>query len=214
MNFHEVRFPTDISRGAQGGPERRTDVVVLGSGFEERNSRWAESRRSYNAGYGIKSLDQLYAVLSFFEERRGRLYGFRWRDHGDWKSAEPGAQPTAADQFIGTGDGATATFQLSKTYGGSFAPWTRVVSKPVAGSVKVSVAGNEQIEGTGFTIDSTSGIVTLLAGHVPAPGEEVRAGFEFDVPVRFDSDKLETNVSGFKYGAIPQIPIVDRKTVV
>jgi uncharacterized protein (TIGR02217 family) len=77
MSFHEVRFPTEISRGAEGGPERRTDIVVLGSGYEERNSRWADSRRSYNAGYGVKSVDDLYAVIAFFEERRGRLYGFR-----------------------------------------------------------------------------------------------------------------------------------------
>ena len=93
MSFHEMRFPTEIARGAQGGPERRTDVVVLGSGFEERNARWADSRRAYNAGYGVKSLDDLYAVIAFFEERRGRLYGFRWRDHADFKSCAPGADP-------------------------------------------------------------------------------------------------------------------------
>ena len=129
MNFHDVRFPTDISRGAQGGPERRTDVVVLGSGHEERNSRWADSRRSYNAGYGVKSLDQLHAVLDFFEERRGRLYGFRWRDHADWTSSAPGTSPTDGDQIIGTGDGSTLTFQLTKTYGGDFAPWVRDIKK-------------------------------------------------------------------------------------
>ena len=88
MSFHEIRFPTTISRGAQGGPERRTDIVVLGSGYEERNSRWANSRRAYNAGYGVRSLDDLYAVTAFFEERRGRLHGFRWKDHADYKSDE------------------------------------------------------------------------------------------------------------------------------
>jgi len=132
MNFHEIRFPTDISRGAQGGPERRTDVVVLGSGFEERNARWADSRRSYNAGYGIKSLDDLNAVIAFFEERRGRLYGFRWRDHVDWKSCLPGGDVAPLDQVIGTGDGERVAFQLSKTYGGAYAPWQRTISKPVA----------------------------------------------------------------------------------
>jgi uncharacterized protein (TIGR02217 family) len=80
MAFHEVRFPTRISLGASGGPERRTEIVVLGSGGEERNSRWADSKRSYNAGYGIKSVDDLHAVIAFFEERRGRLHGFRWKD--------------------------------------------------------------------------------------------------------------------------------------
>src|SRR5690606_26804735 len=122
-----------------GGPERRTDVVVLGSGFEERNSRWADSRRSYNAGYGVRSLDDLYAVIAFFEERRGRLHGFRWRDHSDWKSCPPSNAPGATDQVIGTGDGVQASFQLSKTYGGSAAPWVRQIKKPVAGSVLIAV---------------------------------------------------------------------------
>ena len=132
MSFHEVRFPTQISLGATGGPERRTDVVVLGSGFEERNARWADSRRSYNAGYGVKSLDDLHAVIAFFEERRGRLYGFRWRDHTDHKSCAPGGTISPLDQVIGTGDGTQAAFQLVKTYGVAHAPWTRTIAKPVA----------------------------------------------------------------------------------
>ena len=107
MSFHEVRFPTEISRGAEGGPERRTDIVVLGSGYEERNSRWADSRRSYNAGYGVKSVDDLYAVIAFFEERRGRLYGFRWRDPRGLEVVRAGRHDFGADQVIGTGDRTT-----------------------------------------------------------------------------------------------------------
>ena len=117
MNFHDVQFPTAISRGATGGPERRTDIVVLGSGHEERNSRWADSKRRYDAGYGIKTLDELYTVLAFFEERRGALYGFRWKDPSDWKSCPPLARPTPTDQVIGVGDGKRATFHLIKQYG-------------------------------------------------------------------------------------------------
>lgn len=209
MSFHEVRFPTEISRGAQGGPERRTDVVVLGSGHEERNARWADSRRSYNAGYGIKSLDDLYAVIAFFEERRGRLYGFRWRDHLDWKSCAPQATPAPVDQVIGTGDGNTAAFQLTKTYGSAFAPWVRDVRKPVAGTVRVAVAGLEKTAGSEFAVNPVSGQITFLAGHIPGPGEAVTAGFEFDVPVRFDMDRLEISLSGFQHGAIPGIPVVE-----
>lgn len=209
MSFHEVRFPTDVSLGAQGGPERRTDVVVLGSGAEERNSRWADSRRRYNAGYGVKSLDALYEVVAFFEERRGRLYGFRWRDQLDFKSCPPGGFVSNVDQTLGTGDGATTNFQLRKQYGSAFAPWVRLVAKPVAGSVVVAVDGTAQGEGTDFTVDPTSGVVAFLPSHEPANGAVVTAGFEFDVPVRFDSDQLEVNLEGFTHGAIPQIPIVE-----
>jgi uncharacterized protein (TIGR02217 family) len=209
MAFHEVRFPTEISRGAHGGPERRTDVVVLGSGHEERNSRWAHSRRSYNAGYGVKSLDDLYAVIAFFEERRGRLYGFRWRDHGDWKSCPPEQTPSALDQVIGTGDGTTSLFQLKKTYGALYAPCSREIRKPIDGSVLVAVAGVVQTPGTAFTGDPATGRIQFLAGHVPATGAAVTAGFVFDVPVRFDTDKLELSLQGVRHGAIPNIPIVE-----
>ena len=209
MSFHETRFPTGISRNAQGGPERRTDVVTLGSGFEERNSRWADSRRAFNAGYGVKSVDDLHAVIAFFEERRGRLHSFRWRDHSDWKSCAPSATPSQLDSAIGTGDGVIATFQLKKTYGSAFAPWTRIIKKPVAGTVKIAVAGAARVLGTDYAVDVSTGIVTFLAGHIPSTGQSVTAGFEFDVPVRFDSDKLEVNMTGFAHGAIPNIPIVE-----
>ena len=207
--FHETRFPTAISRGCHGGPERRTDVVVLGSGAEERNARWADSRRSYNAGYGIKSLNDLHAVIAFFEERRGRLHGFRWRDPSDWKSCSPENQPAALDQVIGTGDGATDTFQLAKTYGTAILPWTRAIRKPVDDTVLVAVAGTTATPGVDYTVNPDSGLVTFLAGHIPANGAGITAGFEFDVPVRFDTDKLEINIQGFRHGAIPSIPIVE-----
>lgn len=207
--FHEVLFPTDISRGAVGGPERRTDIVVLGSGHEQRNSRWADSRRSYNAGYGVKTFDQLSAVVAFFEERRGRLYGFRWRDPIDRRSCAPGGEPSATDQVIGTGDGAERQFQLAKTYGALHAPWARVISKPVVDSVLIAVDGTLQTESTDYTVDPTSGLVTFVSGHEPGMGALVTAGFLFDVPVRFDTDKLEINLAGFRHGSIPSIPIVE-----
>lgn len=209
MNFHEVRFPSDISLGATGGPERRTDVVVLGSGFEERNARWADSRRAYNAGYGIRGLPDLYTVIAFFEERRGKLYGFRWRDPMDWTSAAPEVSPSPFDQQIGVGDGATAEFQLIKSYGSAYAPWAREIRKPVEATVVVAVGGIEQTAGTAYTADSTDGVVRFLPGYVPEVGAVITAGFAFDVPVRFDTDKLEVNLRGFQHGAIPAIPIVE-----
>jgi uncharacterized protein (TIGR02217 family) len=206
--FHEVLFPLDIALRSAGGPQRRTDIVALGSGREERNARWAHSRRRYDAGYGVKTLEALSAVVAFFEERRGMLYGFRWRDRLDHSSATSDSA-TATDQAIGTGDGTTAAFQLVKTYGSLYAPYQRPVGKPVDGSVRVAVAGVERTLGTDFTLDTTTGIVTFLAGHIPASGQAVTAGFLFDVAVRFDTDYLEVDLSAFAAGAIPKIPLVE-----
>jgi len=206
--FHDVLFPLDIALKSAGGPERRTDVVVLGSGREERNARWAHSRRRYDAGYGVKTLDALAAVVAFFEERRGRLHGFRWRDRLDHSSAAPGAAVSATDQVIGTGDGVTASFALVKSYGAAYAPYRRPIVKPVAGSVRVAVAGVEA-PGAAFTCDAATGLVTFAAGHVPAAGAAVTAGFLFDVPVRFDTDYLEIDLSAFAAGAIPKIPLIE-----
>ncbi len=209
MPFHEIRFPTAISFGATGGPERRTDIVVLGSGHEERNQRWADSRRRYDAGYGLKSLDDLEAAIAFFEERRGQLHGFRWKDHADYKSCAASATPGTTDQILGTGDGATAVFQLVKTYGSAFSPWTRDIKKPVSGAVLVAVDGAAQVEGTDFTCDSAAGLITFAPGSTPGTGAMITAGFEFDVPVRFDTDRLEVSLEGFRHGSIPSIPIVE-----
>jgi len=183
--------------------------VVLGSGHEERNSRWADSRRFFNAGYGVRSVDDLQTVIQFFEERRGRLYGFRWKDHADFKSGLPLAATTPTDQSIGTGDGSTSVFQLTKTYGGALAPYPRDVTKPVAGTVKIAVDGAIQNEGSDYMVDASTGLVTFFVGSVPSAGVVVSAGFEFDVPVRFDSDCLEINLRSFEHGAIPSIPIVE-----
>ena len=209
--FHEVLFPLDIALKSAGGPERRTDVVVLGSGREERNARWAHSRRRYDAGYGIKTLAALSAVVAFFEERRGRLYGFRWRDRLDHSSALSDAAISPADQVLGTGDGTATTFQLVKNYGSVYAPYQRPIAKPVPGSVRVAVAGVEMAEGAAFSCDTATGVVTFLTGHIPVSGAAITAGFLFDVPVRFDTDYLEMDLSAFAAGAIPKIPLLEIK---
>lgn len=207
--FHDVRFPLALAFGSAGGPERRTEIVALASGHEERNARWAFSRRRFNAGTGIRSIADIHTLIAFFEERRGRLHGFRWRDRADWKSGPPDATPLPGDQTIGTGDGATTEFQLIKTYGGAFEPFQRLIAKPVAGTVRIAVDGLEQSESSQFIIDSTTGMVSFLVGSIPALGTVITAGFEFDVPVRFDSDRLEINLAAFDAGDVPSIPILE-----
>lgn len=205
MAFHETRFPTGVALGSRGGPMRRTIIAQSGSGYEHRNAQWADSKRSYNAGYGLKHIDDLHDVIEFFEERSGRLHGFRWKDKADWKSCKPRERIAFDDQGIGTGNGALTTFQLKKVYGSTINPYTRDVKKPVLGTVRVGVNGVEQT--SGWTLDTTTGIVTFSVA--PTNAHPVTAGFEFDVPVRFDTDFLEVDYSNFDAGAIPDIPIVE-----
>lgn len=209
MAFDEVRFPVSISFGATGGPTRRTEVVSLASGFEERNATWANSRRRYDASTGVKSLNDLHDVITFWEARLGRLHGFRWKDFADWKSCRPNDAPSALDQAIGTGTGALTTFQLKKTYTSGGRSWARDIKKPVAGTVLIAVAGVVKTIGTHWTLDATTGVVTFTGGNTPANGAAVTAGFEFDVPVRFDMDELQLSHEGFGAAMAGQIPIVE-----
>ncbi len=208
-SFHEIRFPLDVALGLHGGPERKTDIVITGSGREERNARWANSRRKYDAGFAIKTIDALSNIIVFFEERRGRLTGFRLRDRLDYKSCVKASAPLPTDQPVGTGDGVKAAFQLKKRYGTSFAPYDRDIKKPVSGTVRVAVAGIEKSLGSDFDLDIATGIVTFKAGRIPALNAAITAGFEFDVPVRFDTDYLDIDLSAFEAGAIPSIPLIE-----
>jgi uncharacterized protein (TIGR02217 family) len=207
MAFHEIRFPANLSFGSVGGPERRTEIVTLANGFEERNTPWAHSRRRYDAGVGLRSLDDVETLIAFFEARTGQLHGFRWKDWSDYKSCAPSASPAPEDQLIGTGDGVTRVFQLQKTYLSGLQSYTRPIRKPVAGTVVVAVAGDKKIETLEFTVDVATGEVNFTLA--PDLGTRVTAGFEFDVPVRFDADAIQTSVASFQAGDVPTVPIVE-----
>jgi uncharacterized protein (TIGR02217 family) len=204
MAFHEVLFPTSVALGATGGPERRTEIVSLGSGFEERNALWAQSRRSWNAGLGVKTMNDLHAVIAFFEARMGRLHGFRFRDRSDWKSCAPGSAHQPTDQSISIGDGVTTSFQLKKTYSSGGASAVRLIKKPVAGQLRCALAG---VETSAFTLDTATGLVTFVSP--PNVGVAITAGYQFDCPARFDTDRLEINLAHFQAGEVPNIPILE-----
>lgn len=207
MAFHEVRFPAKLSFGSVGGPERRTEIVQMTNGFEERNTPWAQSRRRYDAGLSLRSLDDIGELLAFFEARQGQLNGFRWKDWADYKSCAASATVAFEDQLIGIGDGVTVAFQLSKTYSSGPASERRVITKPVQGSVRVGLQGDELAETVHYAVDYTSGVVTFTSP--PAMGARVTAGFEFDVPVRFDTDRIQVSVASFQAGEVPQVPVVE-----
>lgn len=207
MAFHEIRFPANLSFGSVGGPERRTEVVTLANGHEERNSPWAHSRRRYEAGAGLRTLDDIEALVAFFEARHGRMHGFRWKDWSDYKSCLPSRAPTHLDQTIGIGDGVTRTFGLSKSYRSGEQVYVRRIDKPVAGTVLVAVARDPKVEELEFTVDPTRGEITFAVP--PDIGVPVSAGFEFDVPVRFDTDRIMTSVASFQAGEIPDVPVLE-----
>ena len=208
MTFHEVRFPADLSFGALGGPERRTEIVTLANGFEERNSPWAQSRRRYDAGLGLRSLDDLEALIAFFEARAGQLHGFRWKDWADFRSAPPSRPLAATDQSLGLGDGETTVFPLVKAYASGAVVHLRSIAKPVADSVLVALDGEPLV--AGWTVDAVSGLIQF--DEAPAAGVAVTAGFAFDVPVRFDTDRLQVSLATFEAGELPRVPVVEIRT--
>lgn len=207
MAFHEIRFPANVSFGSQGGPERLTEIVTLANGFEERNTPWEHSRRRYDAGFGLRSLEDVDALLAFFEARRARLHAFRWKDWSDFKSCGANQAIAATDQLIGLGDGVTTAFALKKTYLSGTASYIRPIAKPVAGTVIVAIANDPKVEGLEFSVDATAGIVSFTTP--PDIGALITAGYEFDVPVRFDADVIQTSIASFRAGDVPNVPIVE-----
>ncbi|MCF6293197.1 MAG: DUF2460 domain-containing protein, partial [Robiginitomaculum sp.] len=154
-------------------------------------------------------LADLESVLVFYEARMGRLHGFRWKDFIDFRSCASVDTISAFDQALGDGDGAKSVFQLSKTYEtGSYA-YQRIITKPVENSLQIAVAGAPAIEGTEYSVDYALGTVTFVPGSIPGVGQAVTAGFEFDVPVRFDTDILSISLETFQSGAILSIPVVE-----
>jgi len=206
MAFHEVRLPARLAFGSTGGVERRTEIVTLGSGFERRSTPWAQGRRRYLIGANLRSLDDMAALTAFFEARRGRLYGFRFRDFADFRSCAPSGAITPLDQSLGVGDGVLAAFELSKGYGEGEASPGRRIHKPVDGSVRVAIDGDE-VDPSAFEVDLRTGIVTLTAP--PAAGAAVTAGFEFDVPVRFDADRIDVTLESFAAGRMAAVPLIE-----
>jgi uncharacterized protein (TIGR02217 family) len=207
MSFHDVRFPVNLSLGSVGGPERRTEIVTLSNGFEERNTPWAHSRRRYDAGAGMRSLDDIAVLVAFFEARRGMLHGFRWKDWADYKSCVPSGTPVFLGPAHWHGRWRDDHVFADQALRGGKRPYLRPISKPVAGTALAGVAGDELIAGVHFEVDGTTGSLTFF--DPPEPGAEVTAGFEFDVPVRFDTDAIRTSVGSFQAGEVPDVPVVE-----
>lgn len=196
MGFVETQFPTDISYGSSGGPEYATDIVVSQNGYEQRNINWSEARARYNVAHGVKTKAQLDTLIAFFRARKGRAYGFRFKDWSDYK---------AVNQVIATADGTQNQFQLIKTYTSHTVSEMRRISKPVQSTVHVYVNAVEQT--TGVSINYATGEVTFVIA--PEEGATITADFEFDVPVRFDTDRLSASLDAYGAHSWQDIPLLE-----
>ncbi len=204
--FHNISFPLKLARGAVGGPERVTEVVNLANGREVRNTCLSRSRRRWDVGSAIRNLDDLAEITAFFEARLGRLHGFRFSDPADHKSCRPSQAPQPFDQLLGVGTGSQKTFQLQKTYGDAVSSSLRPIHLPVLSSVRVAVA-NAELPAAAFSVDTQTGLITLSTA--PTAGQSVRAGFCFDTPVRFDSDRLDIAHDAFEAGRVISLALVE-----
>ncbi len=204
--FHDVRFPLSISFGATGGPERSVEIVSLSSGREKRNLRQAHALRRFDAGTGLRAIAEIEDILNFYEARKGPLHAFRFRDPFDWKSCGQATAISPIDQQIGGGTGTNATFALAKTYGTLAFAYQRPLACVVASSLRVSVDGIEVASST-YQVTPPGSAIVFLPGFIPANGKIVRAGFEFDVPVRFEGSSLTLSLANFRAGQVQAIPL-------
>ena len=198
--FDDVRFPIALGREASAEPAFSTQIVTTAGGAEQRNSDWADARLRFDAGPGLRGEEDVHALLAFFRARRGAAVGFRFEDPFDNSSNGMTGAPGPADQGLGTGDGVRTEFALVKQYGGQ----ERRITRPVAGSVRVAVDGVERV--SGWTLGA-SGRVSF--DTAPADGAEVRAGYRFDVPVRFAEDRLAVSRATFEAGEIASVPLIE-----
>ena len=203
-SFIEQRLSEDVSYGAKGGPKFKTEVFTAASGAEQRNVNWAEARCEYDISFGIRDKADMDEVLAFFYNVRGKGTGFRFKDWTDFE---------LVNEKIGTGDGTKTEFQAIKTYdNGSAQPYVRRIRKVANTNISgVTVGGVLKVENTDFTVDKNTGIFTFSVA--PANGEDVVIGsMEFDVPVRFDIDKLDIVAEAFQIESIPSIKLVEVNT--
>ena len=205
-DFHNIRFPLPLAFGASGGPSRRTDITQLASGVEHRNTPHAQSRRRYNAGAGVKSVSELHDLITFFEARFGQLHSFRFRDPLDYKSCSPDKDISPTDQTIGIGDGEIKNFQLIKSYSDGAGKYDRRITKPVSETVRIAINGTE-ISAADITLNELTGEVVF--NTAPPPNAIITAGFEFDVPVRFDTEQLDVSLEAFGAGQAINIPLIE-----
>ncbi len=201
MSFDEVRLPTKIEFGARGGPRFRTEVVVLGSGHEQRNAQWSATRARWDVAPGIQSAADLDAIMAFWYARQGRLRGFRFKDHTDFS--------VTGQVLIAAVAGGETGGQLVRSYSSGGRTFSRSVTKPVAGSAQLYLDGAPMAS----SVDTATGLVSFAALPGGSPAPVLTTDFAFDVPVRFDTDSLEIRQVTHARDAIETLPIVEIRDI-
>jgi uncharacterized protein (TIGR02217 family) len=205
--FDDVLYPFALGRSTSVAPEFSTSIAVTASGHEQRNALWSDARVHFDVGPGIRSETELSELLAFFRARRGPARGFRIMDPFDHSSNGMTGNPTMSDQLIGTGDGLAADFQLTKSYGVGPEPQVRPITRPRPETLLVSV---DDIASTAWTLRA-GGVLSFLSP--PPAGAKIRAGFLFDVPVRFAEDRIDISAVNFAAGEAPSIPLIELREV-
>jgi len=191
--FLDISFPDAVARGATGGPGFSTNVVTLGSGAERRNIQWADARGEWNISTGIRTRAEMQAVIAHFYIVKGRGYSFRFKDWTDYQ---------ATDQAMA--EVTPTVWQLVKRYNIGGYEHERTITKPVLGTVAIKIGGSPVVPSE---IDYLTGLVTFGS----APGSAPTASFEFDVPVRFDTDKLPVQANAWDQQIVSQINLIEVK---
>jgi len=183
MLFNETRLLDCVSYGSSFGSEFSTRVVSLVSGAERRNANWSRPLGQYSVRYANLRPDDHAAVKAAHKACMGSLVAFRFKDWTDY---------TAKDEPLGLAVGGAQTMQLTKSY--TFGPITfsQPIFKPVAGSVSLTAAGAP----IAFTVDTATGLISFSA----TAGAAIAWTGEYDVPVRFVSDRLDSDPAARRAG--------------
>ncbi len=214
MSFHDIQFPNKIAFGAIGGPRFKNEVFATAGGHETRFANWLRVKAHWDVAHGLKDFDDLVELHTFFRARRGRAYGFRFRDWSDFVAQE-GASPTGTGIQFGASDlnplnvqdGGNTTFFLTKWYPSTVIDpdpasirFVRRITRPIAGTISIWLDGSP----LGFTL-GLLGQVNLSAA--PGPSQVLSWDGEFDLPVRFGTDQMMMTRDSYGYHTWGEIPV-------
>lgn len=201
IEFDEVRFPEDVSYGSSGGPTFKTQVFESYRGYEKRNIDWKSPIMEFNVAYGIKTTEQMHAVIDFFTARQGRLRGFRYKNWANYQ---------VVNDNIAIGDGVNNRLPLIRTYGVAATQTYKRLYKIVQGTVTgVRIGASVLVEGVDYNIDYNSGEIIFKSNVAVGEGIPVKcSNLEFDEPVRFDVDSIQIVIDAFNSNTLSRLPLV------